>query len=176
MTDAGAQQDPHFLAYLRIASEELSVAEMTRVVGREPDDAVHRGEPVRNGSLRKWSGWFLNLEFEDADHRGCFELAGAIARLGDGLADRAAALEARGCTVSLQVVQYIDPADPATDGVHIDEAAIAWLARAHANLDIDQYAQDATFARAARVWLGARIWNVREVRWFVRKRLPRFLS
>lgn len=173
MRGTATQEDASFYASLVIASEELSVDEITRVIGREPDKAWHRGDRMRGGSLRTWSKWSMDVEFEEGLHRGCYGLTEAIDQLDDDLADRAATLQELGCSVCLQVAQYIDPEDPMTDGIHIDEAAIAWLARAHASLDIDQYAQDATMMRAVRVWLDSRMWNVRKVRWFVRRRLTR---
>lgn len=140
-------------------------------MGREPDRAYDLGEPLPNGVARVWSMWSLELAFDDSVHRGCDGLAVAIVELGHHVADRAASLQARGCSVTISVEQHIDPADPGTDGIHIDEEAIAWLARAHASLDVDQYAEDATFPRAARVWLDSRMWDLREIRWFFRRRL-----
>lgn len=140
-------------------------------MGREAHEAYDLGDPLPTGGPRTWSKWYLELEFDDSIHRGCYGLAEAIVGLGDDLADRAASLQARGCSVTIYVVQHIDPEDPDTDGIHVDEGAIAWLARAHASLDVDQYAEDATLPRAARVWADSRMWNLREVRWFVRRRL-----
>ncbi len=171
VTDEEAEDRPKFRAALGIGSEELSIAEISDVMGREPDRAYDLGDPLPTGVPRSWSKWRLELEFDDSVHRGCYGLAQAIVDLGDDLADRTASLQARGCSVTISVEQHIDPEDPETDGIHVDEEAIAWLARAHASLDVDQYAEDATFPRALRVWVDSRMWNLREVRWFFRRRL-----
>lgn len=171
MTDSSTQDRPSFRAALGIGSQDVSIAEINDVMGRKPDRTYDIGDPLPTGVPRTWSGWYLELEFDDSVHRGCYGLAEAIIDLGDDLADRAASLQARGCSVAISVEQHIDPEDPETDGIHINEEAIAWLARAHANLDVDQYAEDATFLRAARVWADSRMWNLREVRWFFKRRL-----
>lgn len=171
VADSSTQDRPNFHAALGIGSEDVSIAEITDAMGREPDTAYDLGDPLPTGVPRTWSKWYLELGFEPDVHRGCYGLAQAIVDLGDGLADRAASLQARGCSVTIQVTQYIDPDDPHTDGIHVDEEAIAWLARAHASLDVDQYAEDATFPRAARVWVDRRMWNLREVQWSIRRQL-----
>lgn len=171
MTDAASRDRPSFRAAVGIGSQDLTIADITEVMGQEPDAAYDLGTPRPNGSPRSWSNWYLELEFDDRLHRGCDGLTQAIVNLGDDLADRAASLQARGCVVTISVEQHLDPEDPQTDGIHVDEGAIVWLARAHASLDVDQYAEDATFPRAARVWLDSRMWNLREIRSFIRRRL-----
>jgi hypothetical protein len=166
------QANEHFRASLVVVSTELRLAEITEAMGQDPDQGFDHGEPMPLGKSRSWSKWCLGLAFDDALHRGCDGLSPAIVGLGNDLADRAAALHARGCSIVLQITQFIDPEDLMTDGVHVDEAAVMWLARAQACLDVDQYAADATFVRAARSWLDSRVWNVRAIRWFVRSRLP----
>ena len=156
-----------------MSSKELSLAELTEALGREPDPEGSRdiGDmlrfPVRPATHAWWS---LELEFDDQVHRGCYGLTEAIVGLGDDLADRILELGPRVAKVALSVGQHLDPEDLMTDGIHLEAPAIAWLARVGAYVDIDQYAKEATFAAALRGWGEARMWNLRELRWGARRK------
>ena len=158
-----------------MTSSELSLAELTQALGREPDPGRSRDIghmlrfPVRPATHAWWS---LELDFVDEVHRGCYGLSDAIVGLGDELADRIIEFAPRIADVALSVEQHLDPDDVDTDGIHLEAPAIAWLARVGAYVDIDQYAKEATFRDALRGWGEARMWNLRTLRWRIRKRVP----
>ncbi|WP_157537031.1 hypothetical protein [Nocardioides sp. Root190] len=168
-----SDEHPDFRAALEVFSRDLRLAEITHALGREPDRERSRdvGDPLLQPGAppRSSAAWRLELEFDRVVHRGCHGLSMALRDLGYDLADRAHELSERGCHVSVSVEQHLDAEDPATDGIHIDEFAIAWLARAGASLDIDQYPKDATLTAAVRGWAGARMWDLRELKWGARK-------
>ncbi|WP_182379189.1 hypothetical protein [Nocardioides sp. WS12] len=172
MTDS-SDEHPCFRASLEVFSRDLRLAEITRALGRDPDreHSSDVGDPLLQPGAppRTSAAWRTELVFDDAVHRGCHGLSMALRDLGYDLADRARELSERGCDVSVSVEQHLDPEDPATDGIHLDEFALAWLARAGASLDIDQYAKDATLAAAVRGWADDRMWNLRELKWGARK-------
>lgn len=159
-------QRPDFRACLQVWSRELRLDELTRALGREPtqEDSTDIADPSwhAGGPPRTYAAWRLELVFDRALHRGCNGLGLALRDLGHDLADRARELAERGCAVSVLVEQHVDPDDPQTDGIHLDEFAIAWLARAGASLDVDQYAKEATFRAAVRGWAERGIWALRE--------------
>ena len=166
-------EHPDFRAALEVLSRDLRLAEIAHALGREPDREHSRdvgdpllqpGAPPRTSAL-----WSLELDFDRVVHRGCDGLSMALRDLGHDLADRARELAERGCHVAVCVEQHLDPEDPATDGIHLDGFAIAWLARAGACLDIDQYPKDATLTAAIRGWAAARMWDLRELKWGARR-------
>lgn len=172
MTDS-SDEHPDFRAALEVFSRDLRLAEITRALGREPDRerSSDVGDPLLQPGAppRTSAAWRIELVFDRAVHRGCHGLSMALRDLGHDLADRARGLSERGCQVTVAVEQHLDPEDPATDGIHLDEFAIAWLARAGASLDIDQYPQDSTLTAAVRNWAGDRMWDLRELKWGARR-------
>lgn len=187
---ASSDERPDFRACLQVRSRELRLEELTNALGRAPtrEDSKDIGDPPRqpDGRPLAFAAWRLELVFDEVLHRGCNGLGLALRDLGQDLADRARELADRGCDVSVSVEQHLDPDDPQTDGIHLDEFAIAWLARAGASLEIDQYAKSATFSGAVRGWAEARMWDLRELRWaaqagagtipIVRRLAPRVLG
>lgn len=169
-----SDEHPDFRACLEVWSRELRLDDLTQSLGREPS----REESTDIGDQSSWPGaapkmyaaWRLELVFDDFLHRGCNGLGFALRDLGHDLADRARELADRGCHVTVSVEQHLDPDDPQTDGIHLDEFAVAWLARAGACLDIDQYAKEATLGAAVRSWFDDRMWDMRELRGAARKR------
>ena len=85
----------------------------------------------------KWSTWSRYLVLDDAVPWGTEALTAAIEALGGGLADRLGELGRTSCEVDLSVVQELD--EESDLGIPLTAAAIGWLARAGAYLDIDQY-------------------------------------
>ena len=132
---------PHrgpFWAYLRVTSLQLQPGEITQALGVEPDESHGIGEadPDSLGTY-KWSVWSRYLVLDDAVPWGTEALTAAIEALGGGLADRLGELGRTSCEVDLSVVQELD--EESDLGIPLTAAAIGWLARAGAYLDIDQY-------------------------------------
>lgn len=129
-------------ASLVVQSREFTLAEISALMAREPDQGHDRGSlaPVR-GVPREWSTWSLELQWPRDLHAGTAGLAFAIEALGPELAERAGQLAARGCDVVVSVRQELADV-PTSLGLHLTSGAIRWLALAGADIDIDQYLQE----------------------------------
>ena len=127
-----------FWAYVRVTSFQIQPHEITQALGVEPDESHDIGN-TNPYSLRayKWSMWSKYLVLDDAVPLGTEALTAAIEALGGGLADRLGELGRTSCEVDLSVVQELD--EESDLGIPLTAAAIGWLARAGAYLDIDQY-------------------------------------
>ena len=108
------------------------------LLASSPDESHGIGDanPHSMGTY-KWSRWSRYLVLDDAVPLGTEAFTAAIEALGGELADRLGELARTSCEVSLMVVQEID--EESDSGIHLTPAAIGWLARAGAYLDIDQY-------------------------------------
>lgn len=128
-------------AKLRIASDNLSLAEISQAMGRAPDGGFDRGSPRRGpGGVYQHTLWTLELEHTGDRPFGLYGLTEAVSHLDLDLADRARALVNDGCRVVLGVLQEFSPGeDESDDGLVLEEDAVLWLARAGASIDIDQY-------------------------------------
>lgn len=126
-------------ASLVVQSRELTLADISKAMGRLPDDGYDRGSlaPVRRFP-RQWTSWSAELAWSHDVHGGTEGLATAIEGLGQQLAERAAMLTLRGCDVVISVHQELTDT-PESLGMHLTSGAIRWLATAGAALDIDQY-------------------------------------
>lgn len=135
-------------AQLAVESRVLRLDEMIVVLGRDPDAGHEIGSrsPLRPDHVREWAAWELDLVPDESLHAGTEGLSGAIERLGSDLADCMAQLSLRGCVVVISIVQELDVADSSTKGLHFTAEALAWMARAHAVLDVDQYVLDGSEA------------------------------
>lgn len=126
-------------AALVVQSRDLSLAEISAVMEREPDHGYDRGSLSKVGRvLRPWAPWSLDLNLSPGAHAGTEGLAEAIESLGQPVAERAAILVARGCEVVISVFQEIED-DPDSAGLHPSPRAIQWMASASAAVDVDQY-------------------------------------
>ncbi|GAA4156527.1 hypothetical protein GCM10022286_06900 [Gryllotalpicola daejeonensis] len=129
-------------ACLSVSLEDpaISVEEIVRVLQRTPDETRRLGEQsTPNGPASKWNSvsYFLGNSDEQPLN---LQLGEAVMKLGNELADRLSLLAQRGASVSVQYVQSVHgDADTAAKGIWLESGAIAWLARAQASLDIDQY-------------------------------------
>ncbi len=146
-----SQREPHvlplsdkpdrgpFWAYVRVTSFQLQPHEITEVLGVGPDESHEIGDanPYREGTFYKWSRWERYLVLDDSIPMGTDALTEAIEALDGELADRLGELARTSCEVSLSVVQELD--EQSDSGIFLTAAAIGWLARAGAYLDIDQY-------------------------------------
>ncbi|GAA0946710.1 hypothetical protein GCM10009554_42890 [Kribbella koreensis] len=129
-------------AEIVVQSAELSLDELTAIIGREPDSGRTIGSPSRVQPSRNYrsSLWAQSLEWDSSLHGGTEGLSIAVAALGDELGGRLAALKLQGCDVVLDVVQDIEGEhDDSTLGLSFSEAAVEWLARAKASISVDQY-------------------------------------
>ena len=126
-------------ASLVIESRELTLAEISDVMARQPDQGYDRGSlaPVRQVP-REWTSWSAELTLPPGAHGGTEGLTTAIESLGQPLAERAAKLASRGCEVLASVHQELADT-PESLGLHLTPAAIRWLADARAAVSVDQY-------------------------------------
>lgn len=125
-----------------IVSQEVTVAEMTEVLGVTPDQALEAGTVPRGTRRRipaKENSWEL---FEQAD--ASVDMSDVI----DGLGRRVTPLQPglvelknRGCVVKLDIVQWVTPADPVGPGFVLESAIIELLAEVGASVDVDQYVE-----------------------------------
>ncbi|MGW2586475.1 DUF4279 domain-containing protein [Streptomyces virginiae] len=127
------------MAILRIESEDLSVEEISEIVGQQPDEFRRKGGPARNPNRPlKVNTWEIREEVGQDEYIGL-----ALDRLWPrvlpseaGLAD----LSRRGCFLRLALVQWISDADPHGPGFGIGVRELGFLASIGALLDVDQYA------------------------------------
>ncbi|WP_405914696.1 DUF4279 domain-containing protein [Streptomyces sp. NBC_00728] len=130
-----------FRMYLRVVSESLQPQEISARLGCEADEATGIGSRRRPQSPpRKHATWIRRVRAPGESRRPEDlepvvlawgpEFAAALGRLADS----------KDADVSLVLVQEItDPEDPQQKGIFLRAALLAWLARAGASLDIDQY-------------------------------------
>ncbi|MER5935231.1 DUF4279 domain-containing protein [Streptomyces sp. NPDC002054] len=124
---------------LRIESDELSVEEISEIVGQQPDVFRRKGGPTRNPSRPlKVNVWEIREEVGQDEYIGL-----ALERLWPrilpserGLTD----LSRRGCFLRLALVQWISDSDPHGPGFGIGARELGFLASIGALLDVDQYA------------------------------------
>lgn len=126
-------------AALVVQSRDLTLAEISEVMARQPDEGYDRGSlaPVRKVP-REWTCWSTKLAWSPAVHGGTEGLAAAIEALGHPLAERAASLVAQGCEVLVSVYQELADT-PESHGLQLTPGAIRWMAAAGAAIDVDQY-------------------------------------
>ncbi|MFD5814189.1 DUF4279 domain-containing protein [Streptomyces sp. NPDC127038] len=130
-----------FRMYLRVVSEALQPHEISARLGCEADEATAIGSRrCPQSAPRKHATWIRHVrapgesgppeDLEPVVLAWGAEFAAALGRLADS----------KEADVSLVVVQEITaPEDPQQKGIFLRAALLAWLARAGALLDIDQY-------------------------------------
>ncbi|MDT9593734.1 DUF4279 domain-containing protein [Nocardioides zeae] len=137
----GLEMEP-FRAYLLVWSRALRLSEITRSIGIEPSESHDIGDPnpyYESGNYR-YASWKWDLDDDRRISPGTEELSEAIEELSDDLADRLKELVNRGCFVELRIVQVFEGDVELDDpGIHLTAAAIRWVARAGALIDVDQY-------------------------------------
>jgi hypothetical protein len=126
-------------AALVVQSRDLTLAEISVAMAREPDDGYDRGSLSPVGHvIRPWASWSMDLGLSRKTHGGTDGLAAAIESLGEPVARRAATLVARSCEVVVSVSQEVAD-DPDLVGLHLSAGAIRWMASAGASIAVDQY-------------------------------------
>lgn len=126
-------------AWLVIESRELTLAEISDVMERQPDQGHDRGSlaPVRKVP-RERTSWSAELTWPRDTHGGTEGLTTAIESLGQPMAERAGKLASRGCEIVVSVHQELADT-PESLGLYLTPAAIRWLADAGAAVSVDQY-------------------------------------
>ncbi|WEK61156.1 MAG: DUF4279 domain-containing protein [Candidatus Microbacterium colombiense] len=130
------------LAYFNIASETLSLADITRITGEDADKGWSVGEMYRLPRMvierpRRASTW---TRYSSAGYGLSVQLSldglyGHVERI----ADRVASQHELICSV--QIVQYVS--NPAAEiGFNVDRRWLTLLASIDASLDVDQYRDD----------------------------------
>lgn len=140
-------------AYLLVGSSTASLSELSVALGPSSGDSHSIGDlprrPRRIPAHVKvppprpfdWSKWTHRLWWRASRHAGVDGITRAIEALPGDLADRLRSRADLGDAVRLVVVQDMDGRDPhGARGFFLTTEALAWLARAGATLDIDQYA------------------------------------
>jgi len=132
-----------FEAELSVSSNDLTLGDLEERVGRVSGPAGYsRGDPsgVSGGAPRARSCWTEKLALEPGRHPGTAALDLAILGLDTGLADRLAQCKRDGCEVVLGIFQRIPVGDQGlATGLHLSAESLSWLARAGAEIDVDQY-------------------------------------
>lgn len=130
-----------FTAKLVVTSGRLRLSEITEALGGEPDESYDIGSSStsRPDHVRNHAEWLLDLRIERTRVPGAFGLPNALEGLSDELAARLGALSSDGCHVVLRVLQEMSADDSSTHGLFLSRAAVRWLARAGAEVDVDQY-------------------------------------
>ncbi|WEK61151.1 MAG: DUF4279 domain-containing protein [Candidatus Microbacterium colombiense] len=130
------------LAYFNIASETLSLADITRITGEDADEGWSVGEMFRRPRMvmerpRRASSW---TRYSSAGHglsvqRSLDGLYGHVERIADRIASQPELI------CSVQIVQQVS--NPAAEiGFNVDRRWLTLLASIDASLDADQYRDD----------------------------------
>ncbi|MBN0047110.1 DUF4279 domain-containing protein [Streptomyces actuosus] len=126
-----------FRVYLRVVSETLQPEEISRRLGRDPDESTMIGSRRRPQSpLRSHSTWIRH-----AGRARPEDLEPVILSWGPAFAASLGRLADSGeAAVRLEIVQEIrDLDDPQQKGICLGADLLCWLGTARASLDIDQY-------------------------------------
>lgn len=129
-------------AALVLRSAGATLDEISHTLGRLPDVGRDIGSVGRfNVEPSVVASWEMTLGWPDDVHGGTEGLSTAIEALGSELAVRIAELRPRGLSVHIRVYQDLDGGngDSHATGLHLTAAAIEWMSKAGAALDLDQY-------------------------------------
>lgn len=135
--------DEPFYAYVAVESATMTLAELTEAIGVSPDRSWDIGDRSARGVTFKVANWTKYLDMEPAVHPGTEGLSNAIELLTDDLADTLAGLAENACDIMVNLVQNLS-ADLWSKGVNLSVEALAWVVRARAEVDIDQYVMEFT--------------------------------
>ncbi|MGW5929852.1 DUF4279 domain-containing protein [Streptomyces anulatus] len=125
-------------AILLVESGDLSVEEMSNILGQGPDRFRRKGDPGTNpGRTLKVNIWEVreNVAREEYIGLALDRLWPRILPLQSGLVE----LSRRGSFIKLSMVQWISAADPHGPGFGIGVDELRFLAEIGAPLDVDQY-------------------------------------
>jgi hypothetical protein len=128
--------------YFSLRSDDLNPDQISEAVGISPDSEMWKGS--RDGEIPRANGWYVEPSL-NPDLIGCDVLEEAAAAIVLRLApyvDRIRSLVDTGAVrATLQYVRTFTPGElvHSSIGTGLDSEAIAFLAAAGANLDIDEY-------------------------------------
>lgn len=130
------------IAALVVVSRDLSVRDITRIVGLEPDDFREVG------SIR--SGIFMSRPAKDNswELRERSDPSIALSVLIDRLSSRIIPLRAQfadlknhGCIIKLELVQWVSALQDVGSGFALDQELVELLSAIGASIDVDQYVE-----------------------------------
>ncbi|WP_367134560.1 MULTISPECIES: DUF4279 domain-containing protein [Streptomyces] len=127
--------------YIRVVSGTLTPVDITNLLGVDPDEAYAIGSRKRpEYPPRSNTSWIREVEASVPSARP-EDLEPVLLSWGDSFATALSGLSSREVAeVSLVIVQEIrDIESSAEKGIFLGAGLLAWLARAGAALDIDQY-------------------------------------
>lgn len=163
-------------AYLNVSSDAHTLAELEALLGpsaRRGDDGAGIGGGSigdllpRSGRVAECSQW-QHVVVRQADELEGIDFAPSLSALGTDFADRIRTLVDAGAEATLRVVQEVHEhaGQGADEGFHLDKDAVAWAARAGADVDVDQYFFGREWWQSLPIWLDRR---ADDLRWQVRK-------
>ncbi|WP_368857949.1 DUF4279 domain-containing protein [Streptomyces sp. 43Y-GA-1] len=126
-------------AILLVESSDLSVEEMSSIIGQDPDRFRRKGDPGTNpGRALKVNVWEVREDVAREEYVGLAldRLWPRILPLRSGLVE----LSRRGSFIRLSLVQWISETDPHGPGFGFDVGELRFLAEIGAPVDVDQYA------------------------------------
>jgi len=130
-----------FRMYLRVVSFSLSQDEIANALNLGSDSTESTGgQRHSEGTPRAHTTWTKNIIPAGVDGRP-EEFEGVVLGWGDSFSARLADLvENESAEVSLEIVQEIQDIESSREkGIFLSSNLLAWLGRAKASLDIDQY-------------------------------------
>lgn len=152
-------------------STSVTAAEITEILGLEPDGVSVRGSRDPNFPRPRNHTWRIR---EDSPERTIEAQARAVVeRLRphrDGLLRLAAHPEV---DIHMSIHRELDSdMEPVAVGWHLDLATLAFLVSINAEIDCDEYLMfEPTFVEALRAWTGRRHWDWNTFRHRLRRRL-----
>jgi hypothetical protein len=127
---------PQWEVRLRLVSEKLSVAEITTMVGVEPDRSTERGTLRRGSSLpRRFSAWEIESRLGVAG-----DVAEHVSSITERMLSHSGSLRRAAEQVDgfeLSIVGRFDPTVDDSPGVNLTHDHLAFLAAVGASLDLE---------------------------------------
>ncbi|MET9413995.1 DUF4279 domain-containing protein [Streptomyces klenkii] len=130
-----------FRMYIRVVSDALMPVDISNLLGVDPDEAHAIGSRKRpEYPPRSHTSWIREVESPVPGARP-EDFTPVLLSWGDDFATALRGLTGReAATVSLVIVQEIRDIDSSAEkGIFLGAGLLAWLARAGAAIDIDQY-------------------------------------
>ena len=126
--------------YLKVLSDEMTVTQISSVLGVQPDRAVTKGEVAHDsitGRPSKWTVW--RLVEQGGSSADISELVRALQKRISTIESGLKTLHQSGCKITLQFALYHSSADEGGRGFMLDASLLKSLADIGAIVDVDQY-------------------------------------